>query len=484
MSRYGAPPDRLGWQRIGFFLCAVFIAAYFAYFTSVAFTARFNGDDMMNIENYWRTDLWKLVTVQFAYFTNSYRPLGAVFYLPLYKIAHLNPLPYHVAAWLIAGLNVWLAYRCGFLLSGSKLAGGLTALFISYHPKLIAIVYSTGVIYDVLCFSFYFLAFNRYLEVRREGRLPRASEWLWIIVFYICCMNAKEMAVTLPVAMLTYELITHPPRAFTWTSILDWAKSQGRCAIVLGILTIPYVVGKFFGSGAMVRNEAYRPVLSVERFLASNSFFVGSLSFHSEFFNARNTLLFWLVLAAAGWIRRSPALRFASIFVIFSTLPIAFIEPRGEYAFYITLFGYALALASLLTVCMHALARPALGTFAARAAPVLLLGCVLVLFVREVRQQSANALNDLRAAETVPWSTIQDFTRLRPNVRPGSQIMFLGNPFPQDQWDLVFIADLWFGDHSLTFWMQDKQHLPANEVADKDYIFDFQDGHLVQLKPR
>ena len=51
---------------------------------------------------------------------------------------------------------------------------------------------------------------------------------------------------------------------------------------------------------------------------------------------------------------------------------------------------------------------------------------------------------------------------------------------PLRGWDMTFIAELWFRDHSLRFHLQSKMPLPPEELA-KMTVFDFQDGRLVQL---
>ncbi len=50
-------------------------------------------DDMMNMGGYWATPTWKLVGAQFAFFSSYYRPMGALFYLPLFHLFGFNPLP-------------------------------------------------------------------------------------------------------------------------------------------------------------------------------------------------------------------------------------------------------------------------------------------------------------------------------------------------------------------------------------------------------
>jgi hypothetical protein len=49
--------------------------------------------------------------------------------------------------------------------------------------------------------------------------------------------------------------------------------------------------------------------------------------------------------------------------------------------------------------------------------------------------------------------------------------------------DTLFIATLWWDDHSLKIYLQNQSHLPPPQVAAMDYVFDFPGGRLTQVKP-
>jgi hypothetical protein len=79
-------------------------------------------------------------------------------------------------------------------------------------------------------------------------------------------------------------------------------------------------------------------------------------------------------------------------------------------------------------------------------------------------------------------------------VRPahGSGIVFLNDPFPGC--DTFFIASLWWNDHSLRMKLQDQLNVPPRDACESahfsdrelsamDYVFDFPNGQLKQLKP-
>ena len=71
----------------------------------------------------------------------------------------------------------------------------------------------------------------------------------------------------------------------------------------------------------------------------------------------RLTAAVWLIALAAAWLVKSKAARWAWLFVMFSGLPVLFIETRDNYAYYIPLFGWALLAASLLGAAAKPLTR-------------------------------------------------------------------------------------------------------------------------------
>jgi hypothetical protein len=74
-----------------------------------------------------------------------------------------------------------------------------------------ALYFDTAYIYDALCYFFFFSAFLLYVRVRQQDRLIKFGEISACCVLYICALNSKETAATLPGFLLVYELLYHPP---------------------------------------------------------------------------------------------------------------------------------------------------------------------------------------------------------------------------------------------------------------------------------
>jgi hypothetical protein len=78
------------------------------------------------------------------------------------------------------------------------------------------------------------------------------------------------------------------------------------------------------------------------------------------------------------------------------------------------------------------------------------------------------------------WDVIGQFRSQRPRVRPGTTVIFLNDPFVD--WDMAFIADLWFRDRTVAIRLQRKTPMTSEEIAAADHLFDWRDGKLVQIR--
>src|SRR5205085_568762 len=133
--------------------------------------------------------------------------------------------------------NIFLTYAVARRLSDSREVGALAALLGCYHSSFAPLYFDTGYIYDVLCYFFYFAALLIYLRTRQSGR----EFWGWPLaataVLYICALNSKEMAVTLPLVIVIYELLYRkaPRRA-------------ARGVLLMAAITLVFIVGRTTGA--------------------------------------------------------------------------------------------------------------------------------------------------------------------------------------------------------------------------------------------
>ena len=90
---------------------------------------------------------------------------------------------------------------------------------------------STGTTYELLCFTFYFAAFDYYLGFARRAISLQFRQWAIFLGLYICALDSKELAVTLPrECSATRGSGTGP-------------KESARAVTFLPLVTLPYVSG-------------------------------------------------------------------------------------------------------------------------------------------------------------------------------------------------------------------------------------------------
>jgi hypothetical protein len=480
----GDPATRGGGLRLKIAF-AFLLLAYFLYFNWEGLWAHFAADDMMNMAEYARVPPLRHILHQFMPWRGFNRPLGAAYYVPLLHLFGLNPLAYHAVLLSILAGNLWLLYAFARAIGCGELQAGLAALFAAYHAGLSVLYYNTAFIYDVLCFSFYMAAFVYYARVRASGRVARSRETAVFLLLYLCSLNAKEMALTMPIMLLAYEWYYQRPAWRRWRDGLEWLRGPGRIVFLAGLLNLVYLYGKAFGPDPIMALPAYRPVFSLRRLFAFEKRALYDLSLFSGPFGWKGVVAVWLALLYLAWRRKRPVLRFSWVFLMLAPLPIAFLEGRGGACLYIPYAGWAVFAAVLLTDTAGAAARflvgePVFHWMGRRA----LCGALLVLSVFYwARANDYQRKEFIRPAMAdlgrVTYSTIRQLQSLNPRLDPNSHVVFLNDPF--EGWDISFIAELWFRDPSIHYYVH-----RLTPVAESDQrkmtVFAFQDGRLAQVR--
>ena len=471
------------WRKPAF---ALLILTYFLYFNWNGLWVQFAEDDMENMVRCWRPGAVRLLLDALLPWHGAYRPMAGLFYLPLHHIFGLNPLPYHAVMLAILLGNLYLMYRFALRIGCGELQAGLATLLVAYHAGLSMLYYNTSFIYDVLCFSFYMGAFLCYARVRAQGRLLRGSETALVMGLYLCALDSKEMALTLPIVLLAYEWIYHPgdgrPTAWTPGGIARWLRGPGRVMLYCAVLNLVYLEGRAFGPNALMRNAAYRPELSLHRVFAFEKTAMGDLFLSWEKFGWRGVLAVWVLLAWLAWRKQRPVLRFCWVFLMLTPLPLAVLLGRGAACLYIPLAGWAVFAAVVLTDVAGAVARfLAKEPLFRRAGYAWLFAAILFTsFFLWARKNDYHRREFVRVSMadlgTRTAHAIQQLRALNPHLKSDTDVAFLHDPF--DGWDMSFIAELWFRDRSLRFHLQHQTPMTAEELA-RMTVFDFQNGRLV-----
>ena len=455
--------------------CVGLLLAYFLHFGLPALGHGFGEDEMMNLYLYWLAGAFKSFQANLCFWSTFPRPAGAFYYLPLYHFFSLDPLPYRIVQISILAATIPIFFYLPLSLSGSRAAAFLVALAMCYHAQMASLVFTGSFIYDVLCGFFYFASLTYYVCIRQKGLALRPGQLAIFLALYVCALNSKEMAVSLPMIVFIYEAVKCP-RLRDWN---QFARRNWRVAIpafVAGLVTAIYIYGKLNGAHSLAKLEAYRPVYSWHRFTLTNAHFINELLYDSAARIGRSILIAWPVLFLYAFWRRDRLLQLMAFWVVITPLPLAFIPARGGAMLYIVWFGWAtifarllndlIALASRVTA-LSGLRTAILSTFATAA-----LAVAFAVFTQWENQRFDRTRGLLRS-EGKSLHVIQAFRSLALHPEPGSRILLRPEKrFYQNGYYPLFVASLVWNDHSLRIYVEN-QPLTEHEIAEISYVISF-----------
>lgn len=317
----------------------------------------------------------------------SNRPVAYASFALSYYVGGYETPAYHTINLLIHVVNGVVVYAVALLLLGQssrspqgprvaastalQTAALVTALLFSAHPLQTQSVTYIVQRMNSLATMFYLLAFLGFILARQaRSRRARVSLFTGCLLAWVFALGSKEIAVTLPAAVLMYEWF------FSRDLDLLWLRRRGAvyaCATVLlaGLLAAAYLGGNPFGG--LLKGYAVRDFTLGERLLTQLRVvvfyislvlapFPGRLSFSHSFLASTSlvqpitTLLSLLVLVAsigsASWLARRHRIVSFGILWFFLHLTVESsviaLEMAFEHRVYLPLFGPALAVGALL----------------------------------------------------------------------------------------------------------------------------------------
>ena len=451
---------------------------YFLFMASPGLTTLFSADDMMNMHGYWVKSPWFLIRANLLVVTSFYRPMGALYYMPLYKLFGLTPLPYRLAIFVFLIINAWLLYCLGRRLIGSRLGGGLAVVFGAYHAMCLGAYLSNAVVYDVLCLGFMLGGMLWYVRVRQKERPLNWKENIVLLLLFAGAMDSKEMGVTFPAMLLLYELI--------WR---DWRNWRPRVAELVpialcGLLALGFTLAAMYGPGTLTGYDAYKPMWTVHQFMKTSRSYAAMLFLKQDMLRQSTTMILWAALFAIGALLRRKEMLFGAAWALVAFLPLNFLTVREGYALYISMAGLGIWAAGLVVeLYRRATAKwPVSGIRRDATTAALMLVCAFAMLAAHYRY-SRHQEEFLRGAQVQTWQVITGLKRLGPHVDKGSRVLFVDNPWGEG-WDMYFIAKLYFNDHDLKVAMMwPGKSIPYGDEHDHfDHVFRWVNQSMVREK--
>ncbi len=444
--------------------------AFLFAFAGGGLRAYFTADDVMNLYFAWSSSLGQLLKDNLLFFSGAIRPLGSLAYRVLFSIFGFHPLPYRLVCFGLLIANLGLLYLFCLRLARSREVAALACLLGAYHARLTDLYYNSGTIYDLLCFFLYYAALTYYLSIREKGGLPKTGQTAIILTLYILSLDAKEMAVTLPVWVLLYELVFHPPLPLNWPNVRRWVFEEARLCWLTVPVTMIYIAGKLAGPNRIVNIPDYAPHIGL------NPFMHGWTHYLSEFFynvipiGRTQVVLVWLVLLAIALMSRRRDLLFGWLAGMTGVLPVIFINPRGLYAVYITLPAFYMFAAVSLVVLRDRLVPKGKERW---AVPQLALFLVVAPGLAAIHS-SEKARMTVPAISSDPIRTLQDqLTARYPSMPHAANILILSDPFEPGDWILTMFFRLHYRDREIQVdRMKGLKNMPP-DFAQKHYAHVF-----------
>jgi len=461
---------------------ALLIVVYFWRLVRPTLHVYFSDDDLMNLYRSWINPLGRLVRANLLFFQSNpfLRPFASAWYRTIFHFAGFHPAPFHAALLAVLFVNLYLTYAVCRRLSGSREIAAVAVLVGCYHERLASLYFDTGFVYDVLCYCFFFAVFLLYIRARQQNRFLKGWEIAVAAALYICALNSKEIAVALPLMLLIYELLYHPPKS--WRAV-DWR--QGLTIFVTGAMTVIFIVGRSMGSDTLLTNEMYKPRLTGAQLLLTSRHFLGYLTGFDETFPASWVLLLWAATFLIAWVSRSRTLKFAWLFLMLSPLPIAFIYPRGPAQYYVPWLGWTLYAATLLVGSIAWLTRRIRpdGFWTGRIRGSVVLLVLIALLYPHWKRLGWSSV----ASETVAGPTnaliVEQLHHMYPVFPHNARILFLNDPVPADYWNMLFIVRLAYRDDTLTIDCAKRIGRPDDtKLAAYNHVFDYVGGRFFELK--
>jgi hypothetical protein len=362
----------------------------------------------------------------------------------------------------------------------------MVALIACYHGGLHNLYYNSSFVFDVLCGIFFFATLAYYARIRSSGRLLSGGQTAAFLALFLCALNSKEMGATLPAVLLAYEWLFYGPPGWPWKKFAAWMRGEGRVIFWSGMLDLVFIYGKRFGQYGLMKQAAYTPVISRPRFVDFQERYIGDIFYHLPRFGWIATLIVWAAVTYLAWRRKNPLLRFCWWYIVLTPLPLAFLIGRDQACLYVTLAGWAVLAGALFESWLPALARvvaaePAFRRMEFGRVRVLVAGAVIVAmalaswsYKRTEIEPGNLTLSPLTAA------VLAQFRAVNPQVRPGSKVIFLQDPF--NSFDMAFIAELWFGNRGTRVRLNQQTPLPPAEIAGADAVFTWKEGKLIRVR--
>lgn len=435
----------------------------------------FSGDDLMNLGYYFVSPA-VVPKGLVLFFTNvAYRPLGGAIYLGLYRGFGFDPLPFKITALALLVVNLWLAFRVSRRILPSEGVALLAVLLVAYNARLNDLYYNFGTVYELACYTFYYASLLYYLRLRGQDERPRPRQVLALCGLFVLALDAKEMAVTLPLVLLAYEVCFGARRPPPGRPLRDALRASAPLLVPCLLLMTVYAAGKYFLPDSLTEQGGYRPQL--RNYLRTTSNYL-----HQWFDTWPETSGPVTIVGMAGslalaLVARSRPMVFGCLLFFIALFPVSVLLPKAGYNLYVPSLGLGLYAAALADTLLRRATR---GRVGADGLPVFLVALALIWpwHLRGKARWDPNVKEHIE----VNREFFRTYRGLGLIPGRGAKLLLLDDPYPEGLYDPLNLIAL--VAHDATLVLHRRKNPPAlpRPESDYDYVLDYRNQSLVLLR--
>lgn len=400
--------------------------AVFLYFAGPALWGGFMPDDLMNLHRAARTPALQLVQATLTPWVGDYRPFGFLFFKGFYASFGFNPLPYHAIGLTLIGANVALIALLAWRLTASGAAAALTALLTCHHGYFSDLYLNTGTMFDTLAATLCLALLHSHLSQPRPGWTRMGAQ----LLAFLLALQIKEIVIFLPAALWGYELlIRREPGA--------WRKAHQAWAMTA--LAAVFAAGFMWNDAEVAANAEYRASFSPGVLLDHWEHYLALMFYQQHGPGTVFTLAILGAAAAAALLSRDRAACWAWLLAMTAPLPLLSISPRSFYAFYLPYLFWALLGGIVLARLTRWWRWGAAAVFVPLVAALIYSHAWIRPYAEKWHSEATEHLRpalELLAPEARTWPR-------------GAVVVFTEDPYPRDDYTLLYVATLAGGDLSL-----------------------------------
>lgn len=136
----------------------------------------------------------------------SYRPVVTLSYFIDFAFWKLNPIGFHLTNTLLHTLNAVLLFFLLTKILNARKTSFIAVLIFSCHPVLSEALNAVSYREDLLAVTFLLAAFLLYIKIRTHKH-PFSPAYFASVACYLLGVFSKEMAITLPLLIILYDVI-------------------------------------------------------------------------------------------------------------------------------------------------------------------------------------------------------------------------------------------------------------------------------------